>query len=94
MTQAVLSEATGVSEGYISQIECGKVKASLSRLDQISDILKVDISCLISDRGCPENGKKHSEILDIINDWPPDRIALLMDLLLCVGKHFKDSKHN
>ena len=49
LTQEKLSEKLDFSESYMSQVERGKVKLSLQRLDQISEILNVNIELLISD---------------------------------------------
>ena len=44
LTQESLAEKLKFSESYMSQIECGKVKISLSRLDQNSEILNINIA--------------------------------------------------
>ncbi len=90
ITQAELSERLGVSESYISQIERGIAKASLARLDQIADILKVNICLLISDKGTNEDESFNSEIYEIIKNWSPERISLLVDLLMCANENFEN----
>ena len=50
MTQSQLSEQLGVSESYVSQIECGIAKVSLPRLAQIADVFGIDIALLVSDK--------------------------------------------
>ena len=82
ITQAVLSEKLGITESYISQIERGSAKASLSRLAQTSDILGVDIALLVSDKTCISETTLNTEISEIIKDWPADKISFLADLLI------------
>ncbi|MGN0467801.1 MAG: helix-turn-helix domain-containing protein [Acutalibacteraceae bacterium] len=48
MTQEMLSEKLGVTVGYISQLERGITKISLSTLADISEILCCDMSFFVS----------------------------------------------
>lgn len=83
MTQNFLSEQLGISESYISQIECGTAKISLSRLAQIADILGIDIALLVSDKATVSQMPVNTEIFEIIKDWPAEHISFLADLLIC-----------
>jgi len=83
MTQCQLSEQLGISESYVSQIECGATHPSLTRLSQIADILGVDIAVLISDQAPVSDISVNAEIHEIIKDWPAERVSLLADLLIC-----------
>ena len=89
MTQAVLSEKLDVSESFISQVERGTTRVSLQRLDQISEILNVDISLLVSNIGNIENGKVYSEIDEIIKEWSDHKKELLVKVLICIDKEIK-----
>lgn len=90
ITQSLLSEKMNISESYVSQIECGVAKVSLSRLDKIADILGVDIACLLSDRMILPHNNVHPEIFEITKDWDRNSIALLIDILLCVDKKIQN----
>lgn len=81
MTQSVLSEKLGVTESYISQIERGSAKVSLSRLDQIAGILSVDIAQLVSDRVSVSQTPINSEVFELINDWSATQTDLLIKIL-------------
>lgn len=83
MTQAVLSEKLGVSEGYISQLERGSAKIPFPRMVQIADILGVDIALLVSDRAIVSNVPFNSEIFEIIKDWPAEYVSFLTEMLIC-----------
>ncbi len=87
MTQAVLSEKLGVTESYVSQIECGSAKISLGRLSQVADILGIDIALLVSDKATVSTRPVNGEIYEIIKDWPLEKKAFLVDALI-----FFDSK--
>lgn len=90
-TQAAFSEMLGVSESYISQVERGIAKISLSRLDQIADVLETDIALLISDNVIKPNNSFNSEIFEITKGWPKEKTELLIKLLLCADEQFKSS---
>ena len=90
ITQAEFAEKLGVSESYISQIERGTAKVSLVRLDQIADILEVNICFLISDNVVTSDESFNSEISEIIKNWSPERISLLVDLLMCANENFEN----
>jgi transcriptional regulator with XRE-family HTH domain len=81
LTQEKLAEQLGFSESYMSQVECGKVKLSLQRLDQISEILNVNIVLLISDADLNKDDYGDSEFIEIIRDWSPKQKNLLLALL-------------
>lgn len=83
VTQAALSEQLGITESYISQIERGSAKVSLSRLSQISDALDVDIALLVSDKATVSHEPVNTEIFEIIKDWPAEQVSLLANLLIC-----------
>ena len=85
MTQAALSEKLGITESYVSQIECGAAKVSLSRLAQISEVLGVDIALLVSENATVSPIPVNTEIIEIIKDWPAEHISFLADLLICAN---------
>lgn len=89
MTQNLLAEKLDVSESFISQVERGTTRVSLQRLDQISEILNVDISLLVSNIGNIENGKVYSEIDEIIKEWSDHKKELLVKVLICIDKEIK-----
>lgn len=88
MTQAVLSERLDITESYISQVERGTAKISLSRLDETADILGVDIACLVSDRAADNGSFVNSEIFEIIKDWDKQKTDFLIYLLICADNQF------
>lgn len=92
LTQSVLSEKLGVTESYISQIERGSAKPSLSRLSQISDILNIDVALLISNCAVVSPSCVDPEIAKILSQWSADQLALLTDLLLCADQYLKAHK--
>ena len=92
MTQSILSEKMNISESYISQIECGNTKVSLSRLDKIADTIGVDIACLLSDKIVDSAKSIHPEIYEITKDWDKKNIDLLIDILLCVDKKINNQQ--
>lgn len=53
MSRRILSEASGVSERYLAELERGAGNASLLVLRQIADALDMDVTGLVSDRPEP-----------------------------------------
>ena len=89
MTQAVLSETLGVTESYISQIERGSARISLSRLAQVADVLGIDIALLVSDKATVSPIPVNTEIFEIIKDWPAEQVSFLADLLICANEKMR-----
>lgn len=89
ITQGILAEKLDISDGYISQIERGSAKVSLTRLDEISEVLKVDIACLLSDRVMNSDSPINSEVQEIINGWSKEYVDLLINLLYCADNNLK-----
>lgn len=92
ITQATLSELLNVSESYISQVERGVAKISLSRLSSIAKILDVDIAFLVSDHIVMTNPVVNSEIFEITKNWSEEQIQFLIELLICADEQFKKTR--
>ena len=92
MTQAALSEALGVTESYISQLERGSAKIPLPRLFQISDVLGIDIALLVSDRAIVSELPFNSEVFEIIKDWSAEQVSFLAELLICANNRLSNPK--
>jgi transcriptional regulator with XRE-family HTH domain len=92
ITQAVLSEKLGVSEGYISQLERGSAKIPLPRLVQIADFLGVDVALLVSDRAVVSDVCFNSDIFEIIKDWPAEYVSFLTEMLICANDRLNHPK--
>ena len=88
LTQAALSEILGVSESYVSQVERGSARISLSRLDEISEVLSTDIALLISDNVVLPEMSVNSEIFEIIKNWDKEKTDFLIKLLLSADEQF------
>ena len=92
LTQEKLSESLDISESYMSQVERGKVKLSLSRLDQISEILNVNIALLISDANINNDNYGEIEFIEIIKHWTPKQKNILLSLLKTADEQFNHNK--
>ena len=88
LTQAALSEILGVSESYVSQVERGSARISLSRLDEISEVLSTDIALPISDNVVLPEMSVNSEIFEIIKNWDKEKTDFLIKLLLSADEQF------
>ncbi len=86
LTQFALAEQLGISESYMSQVECGKVEVSLKRLDQISEILEIDLVLLLSDININAKNYGFTELLELIANWSPEQKAFLLALIHCADE--------
>ena len=88
LTQAMLAEELGISESYVSQVECGKVEISLKRLNHIAETVNVDITMLLADSNPNMNNYGCSELVEIIRNWNPKQKELLLSLVKCADDQF------
>ncbi len=81
ITQETLAEMLSVSIGYVSQVERGATKISLDLLARISDVLKCDISQLVS--GSAYNGKEYlsTEIFQKYERLTAEQKRFLLDII-------------
>ena len=87
-TQASLAEDLEISESYMSQVECGKVKVSLERLNSIAENINVDITMLLADSNPNMNNYGCSELVEIIRNWNPKQKEILLSLVKCADDQF------
>lgn len=90
-TQASLAEKLNISESYVSQVECGKVKISLNRLNQIAETLDISLALLVSDTNDSNNHFGNSELLEVINNWSPEQKNFLLNLLKCANEQLSSN---
>ena len=82
ITQEKLAESLDVSVGYVSQLERGITKISLS---EISDLLGTDITYFLSGSSIDGNDYLMSDIHDVICQLPGDRRLLLYQILKLIN---------
>lgn len=89
LTQAKLAEKLNMTDKYLSSLELGKEKVSLTRLDEIADLFKIDIINLLADTNSLSTTYGDTEILDLIKDWTPDEKTVLIKLINTFNEHKK-----
>ena len=94
LTQFKLSEVLDVSDKYISLIERGKVKVSLSRLYEISHVLSVDISLLVDDRHAYSNidNELLTKITNVVSKLDDSNKYLLINIIDDISKMINNNK--
>lgn len=80
-TQENLAEYLNVSVGYVSTLERGKTKISLSTLARISDFLKCDISELVSKSSTEGENYLVNDFDKLINQLNTNERKMLYKLL-------------
>lgn len=86
LTQAAFSEALGVSEGYVSQIERGIATISLKRLESIANVLQIDIGLLVSNQVSLPGTPINRDVCELIKDWSPQELNTLIAHLKCANQ--------
>lgn len=85
-TQEDLAEYLDVSVGYVSNMERGITKISLTTLANISDFLGCDVAELVSHTSTGSEKYLKSDIEEIINSFDNNEKHILLGLL----KTYKD----
>ena len=86
LTQAAFSEALGVSEGYVSRMECGTTKISLQRIKSVAEVLNTDIGLLVSDQVILPEMPINRDVCELIKDWSSNEIEGLIAHLECSNR--------
>ena len=88
ITQEELAFELNTSSSYVSNIECGKKKPSLSKLVKISEVLGVTINDLIY--SAPDNSLllNNKELSELISLCTPEKQQLLIDSISSIIKSF------
>lgn len=80
-TQEDLAEYLDVSVGYVSNMERGTTKISLTTLANISDFLSCDLSELVSQVSMGGGSYLKSELNEIIDSFGNEEKRILLGLL-------------
>jgi transcriptional regulator with XRE-family HTH domain len=87
MTQAELSEKTGIASNYISRIERNEIEPKISTLLKLKEALKVSGNALLGEMDTSLNGqiRKRFENIQYLNQDEQEYIMHTIDLV--VSKH-------
>lgn len=80
-TQEDLAEYLDVSVGYVSNMERGVTKISLTTLANISDFLGCDVAELVSNASTGSSKYLKNSLDEIINSFDSDEKHILLGLL-------------
>lgn len=86
-TQAQLAEELEVSAKYVSSIERGIAKVSLSRLDEIAGILNVTVSDLLEGSDKYSQSYGDSELLELTKNWSSEQKTLLISVITALNEN-------
>ena len=85
MTRKLLSEHSGISERYLSQIESGKANLSVALLWRVAHAMDVEVQELLPD--CQNCSRVPAPLLGIIDKLDPSQIGEAGRLLMrCRGQ--------
>lgn len=92
LSQIELAELADVSETYISYIECGKKKASLSILISIANVLDVSLDELLVGNQITKSFDYHTEIHEIISGCNRYEQRILFETLLSLRASLRENR--
>lgn len=81
LTQTTLAEKLNVTDKYISSIETGRSKVSLSRLYDIASIFSIDITYLLKDVNPEAPSFINCDIIEATKDWNPQKKNALLKII-------------
>ena len=85
-TQDHLAELLGVSVGYVSQIERGATKVSLSMLFRIAEALGCEPERLICGSAEGQTNYLNREMADALDKLPPEKRRLVLRIAEFLGE--------
>lgn len=81
LTQFELAEELGITDKYLSQIECGSAKISLTRLFEVSKPLGITPEQLIADIDPSSSDYLKSQICEKLEGLSAKKRKLILDLI-------------
>ena len=81
ISQVSLSETTGLSVPYISLVENGRKRPSLSAVTQISEALDLSLDYLLLGMGTANSHFQCSDLANLLSDCSESDQRLLLDFL-------------
>ncbi|MBE5952324.1 MAG: helix-turn-helix transcriptional regulator [Lachnospiraceae bacterium] len=92
ISQIELAELADISETYISYIECGKKKPSLSILTSIANVLDVSLDEVLVGNRVSQQFDYHTEIHEIISDCNRYEQRILFETLLSLRASLRENR--
>jgi len=92
LTQGQLAEALDIENVTMSRIETGAQIPSITRLQQVADILGTTLSMLVAEAG--ENSATAILLADVIDGLPPREQNFVRDFVLTYARHWKSGQGN
>lgn len=86
MSQGELATASKLTNGYLSDVERGKVNISISNLDQIAESLNIPLAVLLD---CDTDNNKEQTLLSMqqkMRDMPDDALSALHRIVLMMAQ--------
>jgi len=90
LTQGQLAEALGVETVTVSRIETGAQQPSISRLQQIAEVLGTSLAGLVADSR--SDSDTHTLLVEVLTDLPARERDFLRDFLVTYSRHWKSGQ--
>jgi len=87
LTQVDLAEKLGVTDKYISQIECGTSEVSLKRIFKLAELLEIKPEYLISDINPGSGDYLKSEISEQLNKLTSKKTEFFIELIDLISRY-------
>lgn len=91
MTQEKLAEQIEISNVFLSQIENGVRRPSLSTLIRLSQVLGASVDRLLGLDG-PEQDSRYHSILALLHNMTEEELALIEDACRAICRHLENNQ--
>lgn len=86
MSQGDLAKQSGLTNGYLSDVERGKVNISITNLEQVAMALRVPLAVLLDCDDVADKEKTLSVLFDALPRMPEDALQSLLRLVLMLAR--------
>jgi len=90
LTQGQLAEALGIEPVTVSRIETGTHQPSISRLQQIAEVLGTSLAGLVADSR--SDSDTNAVLAEVFNDLPVRERDFLRDFVVTYARHWKSGQ--
>ena len=86
VTQRSLSKAMKISTAYVSRVERGQSKVNITRLVEISELLKTPLSYLVSGAVQNEEDYLNKEFKAALENCSPERQKVILEVVKLIAE--------
>ena len=89
--QTMLAAKAEISEPYLSNIECGKKKASIEVLIRIANALDTTVDCLLSGIQLKDGGHYENDVAELMKGCTQYEKRVILEMAAALKKSLKEN---